>query len=1097
MRASRFLPAAAAARGCRRRGTPLHVSDHLWISESLVRDVFRTFCLRWAHASTLRRPSAKAGKCYTFQPLRQNRAESTSPDSRPIDDAPSTATKKLFSWSFNDNFRGIIEAKRLPLRPPTTARFEDIDTDDSHASLFVVTEPLRSQLNHLIKSGTCVYDSKAKDQSPTPDPQVYEDIRELVREMCEGTPSTRSTDQLSSPASTKSLPITALPEEIPPEEPSPEEPSPEELSSEELSLEELPLEELPPEELPSAELSPEELPSEELPLEELSSEKISPEELPPEELPSTLLVSQGKEHAADQKPSTIEKAEQVHPDTVEFKIPVRPPIDMRALLTDSEHSEAVEALESVDFDKIESPDFIDEIVLKQHERIQLSPLPSQQDFETELLEAISDQRVTIQTLVLMYAQFDKLVGIENFSDLPKLREALYARLGGMANEWLVWLFRHDSTKILRQPDLMPRALFKKMVKFNEAVAKITPEGADTKPITREDALLDSIWNKIKLSAVFKQWYPLNDPGFVLRFEHVDRILDKAIARIKQGEWDDYKKVDVETCLDIFFFYKNMNGPMTLLFPRVVELFQAWMPHWKNEKYAAKLKKTDPSAPRDDSALGTMDPAQPQPSDATEAASPFKAELIRRIMTQKVRHHLLSTGSERIEKKFNLLIPGLQRFLDCLPGHYRRRLISTLFLSRASPAAGNANSPNTPWTDAWTLDEILPFKPWVRRSLDLPIKYNDGDHLTVLRDATDLFEAILATKGHEAMTAYCYNMDDMQIVEFHLRQWVSHYGTRYFNDKELLDELQNTMKYIAERVRASTNRNYPYPGQPFAQAILSLFYLNIPAELFIVDIIRTLAFSDRYSQMLSCLAILQRFSRRTNGDVVFKVPKHAMKMALMCLRRAEPFEALRLLSQYHNRHGATWGSVLISTAQEYPKETHFVLRRFLVAPYQTSIFNPQIRFGTPRGRPTRNLFSQLAVRYALSSQQTPSKATYRINHLRRLALKHGLGYDIRISRALVVAAMVRSGIYRIQTGPEFEKPSDLWKHGRIVYASRRFLEDANRDPTWKKGLTKAQAMDAKKQFLEQCMLEVWKEIKRWQDHREAVKAKHDDMSTTTI
>ncbi|KAF3902537.1 hypothetical protein ABW21_db0205368 [Orbilia brochopaga] len=1065
MRTIRFLP--AAARGCRRRGTPLHASDHLWIPDSLVRDVFRTFCLRWVHASSLRRPSAKARKCYTFQPLRPNRAGSTSADRPDDDDAPPSATQNVFSWSFNNNYRGLSEFKRLPPRKPTTRQLDlDIDRDD--ASLFTFTDLLRDNLNHLITFGTSLTKTQADTEVLDSD---RKNIRYLVHGHLKEAPPTLYNNERSLPAIRGASFKPSLNGSIK----APASTSEPAVHSASLKIVlDLPSQEK-PQDMPQQDVHPQVLSASATP-------EIAEPDIPSQQESSSTLGAHGSEHNVVQTPSTVEEGGQVHSPPIEFKVSIKPPINFEALLKSSESSEAVETLQSIDLDKIDSPDFADELVLKPHERVQISPLYSQQDFEAELLSAINDQKVTIQMVVLMYTQFDKLMGIENFSNLPELRKAMHTRFGGMASEWLAFIFRHKSTEILRDPEHMPVRLRNKMENFEKTLEQITPDSADTSPILKDDVHLDSIWHKIKHSKVFQQYFKMSAPGFILRFEHIDRILDKAIARIRDGPWDTSKQIDVETAMDIFYFYQKMNGPLVLLFPRIVELFQAWMPHWRDEKYAVRLKKHDPLAPRDDS----VDPSEP-----------FKPELIRRIVTQRVRHHLLSTGSDRLEGKFKTLIPGLQRFLDCMPGHYVQRLFSTLILSRVSPTAGSTAKPGTPWTDAWTMEEILPFKSWVRRSSAWQIKFDDGDHLPALRDATDLFEKIIASKGHEAMTAYCHNMDDVHVIEFHLRHWVSSYGSRYYNDPALLEQLQDTMENIAERVRETIAQQHPYPGQPYAQAILSFFYLNIPTELFIVDIIRTLAFSNRTSQMLSCLAILQHFAGKSNGDVVFEVPKHAMKMALVSLRRAEPYEALRLLSRYHNRHRQTWSNVLISTAQEYPTETYYVLKQFLKHNAQKNIFNPQIGFSTQRGRPTRNLFSQLATRFALSENHTPSRATARISFLRRMLIRLGKGVDIRVTRALVVTAMIRSAVYRIENGTEFDHPSDLWKHGRIEYASRRFLEDSTLDTSWREGLTDAKAAEKRREFLEDCMIEVWREVKRRQDRKRAKRAEYADMSTTTV
>ncbi|KAJ6261061.1 hypothetical protein Dda_3726 [Drechslerella dactyloides] len=1082
MRASRFLPAAAAARrGCR-RGTPLHVSDHLWIPESLVCDVFRTFCLRRLHTRSLRRPSAKARKCYTFQPLRPSRAESTSPDGHPDDDAPPSATQNLFSWSFSKNYEGIAKISRLSRRKPATTTELDLDLDYGKASLFDTAGPLRNQLNHLIRFGTSMSQNEDDvQQEPVLDSHVQQDIQDAMLNLFPEVPRKQLNCQPSLATDTIPLPSTVVEtQHVASASASEQSDSPEKILD------------LPPQNPPQdpALQGP--------PAQELSfppTPAIPQLAILPQEDPHQTSEPGDEECKADQKRSAAEEMPQMPHDAFEFKVPVNPPVDIETLLLSSEHIEAVEILKAIDLDNIESPGWADKIVLKPHERIQTSPLPSQQDFEAQLLEVISDNKATVASLVMIYSQFDSLVGISNFSDLPRLKKTMYARLGGQAHEWLVWLFRHKSTEILRDPDLMPPSLRKKMVKFEESLAQITPKTANPKSITREDALLDSIWHKLKTSPVFSQWYPLDHPGFVLRFTQADMILDKAIARLKQGDWNKNKKRDVETCLDIFFFYSGMKAPLVLLFPRILELFQAWVPHWKSQNYATRLVKSDPSALQEYPQPGSTDESQSQPP--SEAGIPFKPEMIRRIAIQKVRHHLLSTGSERLEGKFHTIIPGLQRLLDCLPAAHVRRLISTLLLSRASPTSKVPLAAGVSWTDAWTLEEIRPFKPWIRRSLDINVTFDDGDHLRFLRDATDLYEAILVTKGHEAASAYSYNLDNMRLVEFHLRTWVHHHGLRYFNDKTFLDELQATMENIIERVRASMVLEPKFPGQPFAQAILSMFYLNLPTELFAIDLIRSLAVSYRTSQLLSCLAILQRFVGKSNGEVVFKIPKHAVKMALASLRRAEPYEALRLLSRYHNHHNATWAEVLVHTAHEYPKETHFVLRRFLQPLHHKSAFNPQIEFTTPRGRPNRNLFSQLAMRYALSQNHSATMATQRISYLRRVMINLGYGADIRVTRALVVAAMVRSGVHRVQTGTEFTAPSDLWKHGRLMYAARRFLQDSDIDGSWRKGLTKAQAQEKKKEFLEQCMIEVWKEVKRWQDRRLAQSEDSGDVHAVAL
>ncbi|KAK6351413.1 hypothetical protein TWF718_004573 [Orbilia javanica] len=440
------------------------------------------------------------------------------------------------------------------------------------------------------------------------------------------------------------------------------------------------------------------------------------------------------------------------------------------------------------------------------------------------------------------------------------------------------------------------------------------------------------------------------------------------------------------------------------------------------------------------------------------------------------------------------IPGLDTFFRVLPREYVDRLVCTLMLHAVVHS-------NEPLSEAHYLRKIMPFSRKHPMADLMKVMYRDGGYLPFLKDPS-LYEKRVALEGHYSTARFLQGYQDVDMISFHLRTWPAFHGVRYIDDKELLDQVQEAMEDIIGRIQARISRdsmdNRPRaPGISFAQAILSFFYLNLPTEGIIVGIFLSLAHSKKINELKSCLNILSHFEGKYNGQVKFKIPKQAASIALKCFREHHLPWALDLLMNYHNRHNKTFASVILEAADKYPKQAAIVFEEFLKPLHITSLWNPQISFKRPGGWPSKWFLKELATKYALSNHHYPTTATRRIIHLRYLYKKYGYGVSMHITRALVATAMIRTATHRLWAGPELKAAEDLFKHERLKYAIAVFMKDADRSPTYLAGLTRGEAEAKKKEFVEKCVKEVWEEIFKWKKYQFALATEKRNRTTGII
>lgn len=384
---------------------------------------------------------------------------------------------------------------------------------------------------------------------------------------------------------------------------------------------------------------------------------------------------------------------------------------------------------------------------------------------------------------------------------------------------------------------------------------------------------------------------------------------------------------------------------------------------------------------------------------------------------------------------------------------------------------------------------------------MKVMYRDGGYLPFLKDPS-LYDKRIALEGHYSTARFLRGYPDADIISFHLRTWPSFHGVRYIDDIKLLERVQEAMEDIISRVQARISRNSMdsrprAPGLPFAQAILSLFYLNLPTEGIIVGIFLSLTHSKKVQELKSCLNILSHFEGKYNGQVKFKIPKQGTSIALKCFREYHLPWALDLLMNYHNRHNTTFASVILEAADKYPKQAAIVFKEFLKPLHVTSLWNPQISFRKPAGWPSKWFLRELALKYALSNHHYPTTATRRIIHLRYLYRKYGYGVSMHITRALVATAMIRTATHTLWAGRDLKAAEDLFKHERLKYAITVFMKDADLCPTYLAGLTQDEAAKKKKEFVEKCIKEVWEEIFKWKKYQFALATEKRNRITGII
>ncbi|KAF3179831.1 hypothetical protein TWF225_007501 [Orbilia oligospora] len=728
-----------------------------------------------------------------------------------------------------------------------------------------------------------------------------------------------------------------------------------------------------------------------------------------------------------------------------------PAAELRPALT-IEDSPAVnisfDFLETIHWEGVRLPLQPPKILLPKEQRLDVSSVPKLEDIQYELFKLAADKSTSLESRILIYSQIDTIYGIENLPD-PKsffdvFLPGLSSKSGTISQDVMTWISAHKSISRLQGKRLLPdgflenQGIVKPPNKAKRAYSAIIDD-----PFRNPDISIHRSWALAKAHIQRAEKISTSNYHF-LPFTTVRIFLEKIIKLLHSGAWNSVKGQAVMSGLDIFkYCFEVQQRYPFLLFLELARFLMAWKRHWTTREFLDDIGKGGQNVADDSSSVA--EPSSPDNSSLPD-------------------------------------IPGLDEFFRVLPREYIDRLVCTLMLHAIVHSS-------EPLSEAHYLRKIMPFSRKYPMADLMKTMYRDGGYLPFLKDPS-LYDKRIALEGPFSTARFLQGRQDIDIISFHLRTWPALHGVRYIDDKELFDRVQEAMEDIISRVQArilkdSMDCRPRAPGLPFAQAILSLFYLNLPTEGIIVGIFLALAHSKKTHELKSCLNILSHFEGKYNGQVKFKIPKQCTSIALKCFREHHLPWALDLLMNYHNRHNKTFANVILEAADKYPKQAAIVFEHFLKPLHVTSLWNPQISFRKPAGWPSKWFLRELALKYALSNHHYPTTATRRIIHLRYLYRRYGYGVSMHITRALVATAMIRTATHRLWAGRDLKATEDLFKHERLKYAISVFMKDADQSPTYLAGLTNEQAAAKKRGFVEKCIKEVWEEIFKWKKYQFAL------------
>ncbi|EPS36397.1 hypothetical protein H072_10075 [Dactylellina haptotyla CBS 200.50] len=704
------------------------------------------------------------------------------------------------------------------------------------------------------------------------------------------------------------------------------------------------------------------------------------------------------------------------------------------------------------------------------------------EVEPHLHNVLIDPSVPDHTLYLIHSQIDIIYGVENLLDPGKYLKLLSERLVQATTDYGFFLSKHPTVRELINRNDVDKITAGKLTNSNHAPFwlrfgnKIVDEPFGDHlsggPITADK--IRRTWNRILRlqTAIIQQPDNPRTTERKLPVPAVMFVLDEAINVLNRPVWDSEMSQMIGVVVEIFHYYRHRDNALALLFPHLVKFIISWQSKWGTKEFEEQsmiLQKT---------------------ARTIKLRTRGQARKLRREEGRPVPD-LLKT----IHIYPNQIV-GLKSLLNTLPREYVDRLLATILLQAP-------NRKVHPPTDAWQLRRIHPLAPWCQ-GVKSPPDNSNLHSLFFLEDPITKYAAEMKSKDDEAIATFLRGATDHKIITFHLNFWLARRGFPGISDPVFLNTLRrDTMGEICLRGGNTIDRykqvkDPKLPGLPFAQAILSLFYLGIPPGPFTNELFSTLILLGRKTRVKSCLDILRQFEGRSNGEMIFRIPRRTTKRALVPLSQTDPFWSLDLLNARHHLNRKTVESVLLRTAVRYPNETYRFFS-FLLEPVTlhsiSNVGSKDIHHG--RGHFSKDFLANLAARYAISDYHSPNVATRRITHIRRLLGKYGYGTDIRVSRALVAAGMIRTSIHRLWADPARESMDDMFKHGRLKYAITKFLQDADKDPKYLKGLTHEEAKQKKRDFVEKCMMEVWDEITKFKRHQAALKAKRESMATTRI
>ncbi|KAF3907493.1 hypothetical protein AA313_de0200630 [Arthrobotrys entomopaga] len=732
--------------------------------------------------------------------------------------------------------------------------------------------------------------------------------------------------------------------------------------------------------------------------------------------------------------------------------------------------------------------------------------PSLSNIEGTLETVLTDPSVPLHTLFLIHSQINAIYDIRNMRGLEGYMRRLKERLSTGGLYYSMLLPRHPAMKVFAEITPLNEEVVEDASTFEHPKTMFIfgSKEFDSPLRSIQDKFLTSksiclVWKQVKRRSRVPDELFRKTKRPALPVSAAMLVLEQGIKIINRPGWDLGMAEVADVIIDIFHHYRKEEKTLSFLFTYLVEFMRAWQMKWGTKEYIDTSKHIQYHTPKKTIHQRVRKQAPPQ-------VSPKK--------------HV--PKSEKVDR-YKIL--GLDKLLNSMPSEFADRLITTLLLQpRSKPSRYDIPFTN----EDWQLHRIQPLAPWCRGCLSHQsqgmkyrgqkplVEIDSLEDIAFLEDPTALFKTIMAHRTHEEIAQYLKSATDYKITEFHLRNLTTRLGPNHkFNDLEVFhNDQRRTIQGICIDVKENLARHDQaapryQPGLPFAQAIMSLFYYRkLPLQKFVEDLLRTLAILGRTNSLKSCINILcESHERKVNG-LVFRVPKSAIEIGLECLYMEDPLWALGILQSGHHIPEDTWKLVLLHTAKTHPQQTQALVQEYLrklevkssPSPTDTTVPTaPTITFVTDEKTPLppADFLVKLAKVYALSDAHSANSATRKIRHIRYFMRKHGYETDIRIARALVAVAMIKTAAHRLWTGPPLASMKELFEHGRIEFAIVTFMQDAEQDPVYLKGLNRPDRFKKKREFVERCMAEVWEEIDTFQRTKYLEGVKRNSMFTSVI
>ncbi|KAK6539670.1 hypothetical protein TWF694_009875 [Orbilia ellipsospora] len=1073
--------------------------EHIWISDSLVRHVFRAYSSKWikpstTHISSFWCPAIKGRRTCVTRELRTASAKWSARPPNPQDGRSATPSEGLFSWSSKSKSKtpSLFDKSLPPWRDPSSAGA--VKDRDILKTLTLPADKISSEDTPIGKHPPSIigFDDGPNKQAPRPFLRNFQNRLDHLIEHGTQLPSSRVEQELDIENSARRSRWILN-------------------QTQELFVDILPR-------LYGADKAHEMLVGEQL----LDDRKSL--QLVPYFVPAHALIAMGQPENIF-KPELMQKPSTEISDVPQPVFPYLINLESSELETDISPPPVTHPTEITNASKIEiradSPAEAAAIPptrgsntiatnlsstsgQPRRRRRAKKPIfklsPSLSKIEKVLKIVLNDTSVPPHTSFLILSQINAIYGIENLRCSGWCMEKLSDRLGAEGLYYTLLLPQHPLVKDYAKSTPPGKGAKEDISNLKNIKAKFIfgnkefddPFRSHRKPLTSKK--LCQVWKQVKRRSRVPDELFRETKSALLPVSTAMLVLEQGVNIISLPGWDLGRAKVADVIIDVFHYNRKDEKALSFLFTYLVEFARIWQSKWGTKNFIDSNKRIQHHVRRDAThqrARKRSLQRKPPIGDLQKApANPnFRVPKIKNI------------------DRYRIL--GLDKLLNKMPSDYVDRLITTLLLQPHSKPSDY----NIPITNKdYQLHHIYPLAPWCRGRKG-PVENNPLKDLAFLEDPTIPFKAVMANKTHEEIADYLSSATDYQITEFHLRNLATRLGPDHkSNESETFHATQRrTIQNICIDVKENLARHDRVapryqPGLPFAQAIMSLFYYNkLPLQIFVKDLLQTLAILGRTNSLKSCVNILCDAHEKKGNGLIFRTPRLAIAIGLKCLYMEDPLWALGMLQTKHHIRQSTRNLVLLHAAKTHPQQTHAFIQEYLRKLEVKSELPPVVPAAPPviylvsekTPIPSAGFLAGLAKSYAVSDAHTPNSATRKILDIRFFMRKQGYGADIRIARSLVAVAMIRTAAYRLWTGPPLNEMKELFDHGRVEFAIETFMKDAEQDPLYLKGLDRLDRFKKQREFVERCMAEIWEEVDIFQRVKYSEGVRRNSMFTSVI